>query len=928
MHDQPFQRQPALSPWLWTALLLAGCGAANETSVLAQAEKSSKAGEHQAASIELKTFLQKQPESGPVRHALGVSLLEQGDAAGAEAEFRRAMDADTAGAGSVALLARALLQQRKFGPLAKLEAEKPPSDPRVAVDLLTTLAQGRQAQGDLVQARSLIDKALSQDPAHPGAQVMDVRLAASTAPLPQAAARAATLAQRFPNDAEVILLLADAQAASGEKEATRTYEQVLRLDKRQEAAHGALIQAAVRARDYSRAAALVQAMKAALPGRGLPIYYDAVVAYASTNLQRAREQTQLLLKAPEPNPLVQMLAGYTEQRLGSLVQAEALLSRALKAMPDHVELRRELAAVYSQLGRPDAALQTLMPKLSPGLKDAPSWLAASRAYSMMGNFKAADAALALARSLQPNDGATRLEAARTLLARGSEESGLRELEALAQSADPAQAQALADLVPVLMRRHEVPAALAAVDKLVTLSPKSPQPELLRGQVLLDSGNISGARAAFEAALTKDPRFVLAVERLAQLDLGAQDHEAARKRYLAFLKANPQSAPVMLALAEITRLEGSVPEQIDSWLDKAVQAEPLEPQTWISAIQINRRTGITAAWLSRAERAATALPADAELQVELSLASRAAGQLNQAQAAIGRAVALQPKSATYRLMQADLLLLDKNTAGARKAVDQARELEPLSFEVERANVMLLVKEDRIDQALAAAEKRRKRLPRDLDSLLLEADVHGLKGQAEPAMALLREALALSNASFVASRVSEEIRRTESNTAALKFERDWLRNNPKDAAFMAQAAQHAAIRGDAVWAEELYRLALALQPGAALSLNNLASLLLTRKPAEALTLAKQAVKLMPSAPALLDTLAQAQAAAGQLGLAVTLQSRAVQLDPESPLLRLTLAKLQLKAGDKDKARQELRRLQDRYEGKELPEEINSLLKQVES
>lgn len=928
MHNRPFQRQSRNSHWLLIALLLAGCGAANETSVLAQAEKRSKAGEHQAASIELKVFLEKQPDSGPVRHALGVSLLEQGDAAGAEAEFRRAMAADSAGADSVALLARTLLQQRKFAPLAKLEAEMPPPDPKAATDLLTTLAQGRQAQGDLAQARSLIDKALSQDPAHPGAQVMDVRLAASTAPLPQSAARAAALAQRFPNDAEVILLLADAQAASGDKEATSTYEQALRLDKRQEAAHGALVQAAIRARDYSRAAALVQAMKAALPGRGLPIYYDAVVAYASNNLERAREQTQLLLKAPEPNPLVQMLAGYTEQRLGSLVQAEALLTRALKSMPENVELRRELAAVYSQTGRPDVALQTLTPMLSPGLKDAPSWLAASRAYSMMGNFKAADAALALARSLQPNDGATQLEAARTLLARGSEEAGLRELEALAQRPDPAQAPALADLVPVLMRRNEVPAALAAVDKLATLSPKSPQPEFLRGQVLLDSGNTPGARAAFESALKKDPGFVLAVERLAQLDLGAQDREAARKRLLAFLKANPQSAPTMLALAEITRLEGLVPEQIESWLDKAVQAKPLEPQTWSSAIQISRRTGITAAWLNRAQRAATALPADAGLQVELSLASRAAGQLNQAQAAIGRAVALQPKSATYRLMQADLLLLDKNMAGARKAVDQARELEPLSFDVERAHVMLLVKEGRMDQALAAAEKRRKRLPRDLDSLLLEADVHGLKGQAGPAMALLREALALSNASFVASRIGEEIRRTQSNTAALNFERDWLRNNPKDAAFMAQAAQHAAMRGDAARAEELYRRALALEPSAALTLNNLASLLLTSRPAEALNLAQQAVKLMPSAPALLDTLAQAQAASGKIDSAVTLQNRAVQLDPESALLRLTLAKLQIQAGEKDKARKELRRLQDRYEGKELPAEIKSLLKQVES
>lgn len=887
-------------------LILSACGKPGEAQVLAAASKQIEADDSHTAIIELRRLLQDSPQSGSARSMLGRALLATGNAADAEAELRRALESDGDRGQVLPLLARSLLLQRKSSELFALDDGSAIDNPTAAAEFDTTLAQGHQSAGQLDQAKKHIQRALQRQPGHIGAQVMDVRLTAEGGGIPAAKARAAELAARYPQDAQVLLLLADALASSGDPGAPAAYARALALDPKLEPAHSALIADALRQRDFAKARALVQSMNKAMPGLSMPVYQDALVSFFSGDFSHARESVQQLLRAKEPQPVVLMLAGYIEGRLGAFTQADALLARALIGMPEHADLRREAAAISLQLGQPGLALQRLKPLLNPDSKDAAAWIAAGRAYTLLADFKAADDAFARARALRPQDAQTRRELARSQLARGNVESSLRELESLAEGPKEVAAQALLDLVPAFIQRQDLARALAATDKLVSLLPSQPQPELLRGQIMSMRGDSTGARAAFEASLKKEPGFVLAVQRLAEIDLAEGKSAAARQRFEAVLKRQPKSVPALLAMAEITRLEGAAPDRVQVWLDKAVEAEPQDPQAWVGALQVDRRTGLLPAWLARAQRAAAALPLDADIQNELGRALRANGDTQQALRVFRQAADLRPQSALPRLLLADALAANRDIAGARKAVNQALAVDPHAFEVERAHALLLTRENQIGAAVQVAEARRKRLPRDLDTLLLEAELRSLNGQPERTLLVLREALALSKASFVASRLSAALRRSGTPTAAQDFEQAWMRDNPKDAAFISNQAQQAAQRGDTAQAQALYRRVLELQPDAALSINNLAQLLLKSQPAESLALAQRAAKLMPSSPALLDTLAQAQAAAGQMGAALQNQSRAVELDPHASELRLTLARLQIRAGEKDKARQELERL----------------------
>ncbi len=919
-------RAGLLAVTLACALNLTACSNPGEAQVLASANKQIRAGDTHAAIIELRRLLQDSPQSAAARLMLGQALLAAGDAAGSEAELKRALEADADRHQVLPVLARSLLLQRKTTELFALEKEGAIDNPTAAAEFATVLAQGRQSVGGLDQAKALIQQALRREPGHIGAQVMDVRLSAEGGSQLAAKERATELAARYPKDAEVLLLQADALASSGDAGAPAAYARALAADPKLEPAHSALIAHALRQRDFVKARSLTQAMNQALPGLSLPVYQDALVSFFSGDFVRARERVQLLLRVKEPQPVVLMLAGYIEGRLGAYTQADALLARALAAMPEHADLRREAAAVSVQLGQPGLALQRLKPLLKPDSKDAAAWIAAGRAHTQLADFKAADDAFARAKALRPQDAQTRRELARSQLARGNVDASLSELESLAGGPNEDAAQALLDLVPALIQRQDWTRALAAADKLVGLQPGQPQPELLRGQIFYMRGDNASARAAFEAALKKEPGFVLAVQRLAEIDLTEGKSTAARQRFEALLKRQPKSVPALLAMAEITRMEGGSPTQLQAWLDKAVEAGPQDPQAWLGALQLDQRAGVLPAWLARAQRAAAALPMDADIQTELGRALQANGDNQQALRVLRQAADLRPQAALPRLLLADALAANRDIAGARKAVNQALALDPNSFEVERAHALLLTRENQTADAVRVAEARRKRLPRDLDTLLLEADVRTLHGQPERTLVLLREALALSKASFVASRLSAELRRSGQPAAAQSFERDWIRENPKDAAFIGKQAQQAASRGDSAAAQALYRRVLELQPDAALAINNLAQLLLTSQPAESLALAQRAAKLMPNSPALLDTLAQAQAASGQINAALQNQSRAIELDPQASALRLTLARLQIRAGEKNKARRELESLAARGDANTL-DEVTQLLKDLE-
>jgi len=88
-----------------------GCAKQDATSFLASAKDFMAKGDYPAAIIEIKNALQREPDNGNARLLLATSLLESGDAAGAEAEVRKAIAANAPDDQTYPLLARATGQR-------------------------------------------------------------------------------------------------------------------------------------------------------------------------------------------------------------------------------------------------------------------------------------------------------------------------------------------------------------------------------------------------------------------------------------------------------------------------------------------------------------------------------------------------------------------------------------------------------------------------------------------------------------------------------------------------------------------------------------------------------------------------------------------------------------------------------------------------
>ena len=122
---------------------------------------------------------------------------------------------------------------------------------------------------------------------------------------------------------------------------------------------------------------------------------------------------------------------------------------------------------------------------------------------------------------------------------------------------------------------------------------------------------------------------------------------------------------------------------------------------------------------------------------------------------------------------------------------------------------------------------------------------------------------------------------------QFANTWIKDHPKDLAFVVYQGDNALARKDYANAEAAYRQVVELQPNHVTSLNNIAWLMVKANKPGALPFAVKANELQPNQPALMDTLAVALAADKRVDQAIELQKKALALAPESNTLRLTLA-----------------------------------------
>ncbi len=920
------------APLLLVAALVA-CGQRSEQDLLAAAQKRMEQKDVNGAVIELKNLLQQSPENANGRHLLGKALLESGDVAGAEIELRRAWELGAPRDELAPLLAQTLLLSGQSRKLIGEFSDQTLADPKAQSTLQQYLALAFLAQGNVSEAKAASGRALQLQPDSEDAIIVGARTKLAAGFPEEAIAALDQVILKNPKAARALQLKAEVLLSRGKlDDAEPLLRQVLALEPGSYDARSLLLRLAFGRQKLDVATKLVEEMPPELAKKPQGRFMQAQLALAKGDAAKAKELSLPLLKLmPNYLPLLRLASG-AHQQLGEIADAENLLNQAIKLAPEDLALRRQFAGLQLQRRAPAKTLETLRPVLEAAKADADTLLLAGKAQLMQGNFEAADQAFAAAAKLRPDDAKTAAALALSAIARDSASPGganrAKADAAIAQLRDIAAKDSGSNydlmLINALIRRNEMPAALAALDKLAPKMQGSPVPDGLRGRIHLVRKDNAAAQAAFEAALKADAGYLPAVLGLVALDMQANRNDAAVKRLEGFVTTQPHSAQARMALADLLMQTRAPSERITDVLATGVREEPTEAGLRLALIDQYLRLGELAKAGQAAQEGSAALPLNVDLMERLARTQLAAGDKAQAAKTYARVTVMAPTRAQGWLGLAQLRYIDQDYAGAEREVKRALEADSSSVAAERLLIQLAARQGRFDEALASLRERQKKHPQEAYALVAEAEIEASRQHPDAAIAALRKAVVLRDSGDAPARLFAVLMLAKKRDEALAFETQWLAAHPQDQAFAAATADVLLARGELDQALTRYEALLKRAPDALPVINNVAWLRSKTGKPEARALAERGLKLNPDYAALRDTYATVLANEKDYSKAISLQRQLISDQPDQPSYKLNLAQILIQSGDKPAAKAELESLAKL--GKKFPQQgqVEALLK----
>lgn len=403
-------------------------------------------------------------------------------------------------------------------------------------------------------------------------------------------------------------------------------------------------------------------------------------------------------------------------------------------------------------------------------------------------------------------------------------------------APPVHASGLEDVMAAALRGDPAPARA-----LLVRQPMNPAAHELLGIALATTGDLPGAKSAFEAALRLAPEQYTALTKLGDLALATGDFDAARIYFNQALNIAPMDRLIHQRLGYLDAMDGLDDSAIQHY-EAGLQGTPpdyLGIKRDLAALY-NRRGDHGRALALLASFAQTSPPAP-------GVATIVAEALN----------------ATGKPEEATALLRRAATSDFAAAIALAK------AETSRGN--LVAAETVLGTALNA-------MPTEPELAFELGALRGLQRDYEGAAAAFVQGLqsAPHNPALLRGAMQAQSRLGDTEAALALADRLAVNDHPGDLFLIANIQTHAG-RTDA--AEDTYRRLLILDTGNVPALNNLSILMLVRGEVdEAVSLARKAVDAAPELAMVHDSLGQALLRQGEPQAAADAFERAVELAPD--------------------------------------------------
>lgn len=901
---------------------LAGCHREESSaSLLAEARQYQQKGDQKAALIQFKNAVEKNPQDGEARLALGAQYLEMGDHVSAEKELRKAATLGINQERTLPGLAKALLGQVQF---QKVLDEVTPPLAASSADLLVARGDSLLALGKGGEARQAYQQALGLKDDSAEARIGLARLAMQDKDNPAAHRYADEAIAKVSNNTEVYMFKGALLRTEGKlDEALAAYDQVIKLQPSHRFAHLDRAYVEISLGKYDAARADLDAARQATPNNPLVLYTQALLDFTQGKYVAAQESLQKVLRvAPEHLPTI-LLAGATELNLGATQQAEQHLRKYLDGDPNNVFARKLLAQALLKSSQPSNAVAALAPALREATQDPQLLALAGQSYMQTRDFKNATTYLEKASALAPKAAAVHTSLGLSHLGKGEREKGLSELE-LAAELDPNSPNAAMALVQAQMSVKNYDKALAAAEALARQQPSNPLAHNMRGLVQMAKGERGAARAAFEQAMALQPTFFPAVANLARMDLLDKKPDAARLRFEALLAKDAKNVDAMTALADLSLLQKR-PTDATTWLEKASNVNPdaVGPALRLSNHYLAIKQAAKALTLTR--KLQTANPANPDLLDQLGQAQLATDTPADALETYSKLAKLLPKSALAQMRLAHVHHALKNDAASAADLKRAVELQPDFVPARSAQIQLALSQGKSEEAIASARQLQQvKGPAGIAGHVLEGDVQMVLKRPALALPAYQKAFALAKSPQLLLKQVQAMKESGKASEAQALLAQWQKEHPDDLAIAMYIAEGQLANKQFKPAIATLENVVKHAPDNAAALNNLAWAYQQEKDPRALGAAEQAYKAGGEVPAIMDTLAWLLIEKGDTARALPLLQKALTLAPDAADIRYHLAYGLSKSGDKAGARKELDKLLS--QNKQFPqiEDARSLLK----
>ncbi len=641
--------------------------------------------------------------------------------------------------------------------------------------------------------------------------------------------------------------------------------------------------------------------------------------YAAENYAAAEINYQKVLKLKPHHPVPIRRLGLIYFKNGRILQAGALLNRALELDPESAEARAALGSLYLMFRdfTGAAAQANLVLSKQPTNEEGVLLLAESvtssnelaqvvqqintliQVYGDLAVYRVALGTLALKVDQVTNATAELDKAYQTSPKSPAVLSALGKLARL--NRDEKQAgeffKAAADLSPARSLRRLDYAwflfnsgnANQATDYLRELTKRVPDyiaGYLTLAQMYLSTKNFAESEKVVKSILLRDDSNYDALMMAGNLRLAQNDAQGAVQvfsRALSLYEKSPQiSSQILIRLAQAQAFNGESIKAAGS-LRRVIRSDTnqINVEASLMLARLDLQKGDFAAAISSLNQVITNQPPVAPAYLLLADAHLSRENYQEALKVYRKLAQLFPKSPEVYFHTAAVLVRDRKLAQARAAAAKAIELAPDFLPPSE----LLIRLDMQDGNFTAAHERAARLieaqPQAAEPRLIQANIYLAETNVAQAESALLKAIEIS---------------PDANQAYIMLADSYLRSGRKAdalAKLSALVAKTNDITGYLLIgfiqdgqqnfpaAKDAYEKVLQLNPKSSPALNNLAYLYAERlnQPDKALPLAESARQLMPYSPAAADTLGWVLYRKGDYARALGLLQEAASKAPEA-------------------------------------------------